>query len=75
MFTMSASKELTAIEKFVALAVVAVIVLVVVLVIGLIARSGGDSASRTNGCDTRFDATACPEPDYDSTAQELRGEQ
>lgn len=75
MFTMSDNKELTATEKFIALAVVAVIALVAVIVLGLVTRSsnGGDGdAAGSYSCDTRFDATACPEPSYDQTIEESK---
>lgn len=66
MFTMQTKKaQLTTLEKAIALSVVTALLLVGVVVLGKLSGSDSGSANASySSCESRYDSTPCPEPDY-----------
>lgn len=73
MFTMSNKKpddEISFVQKAVALGVVCILAVAILFIASFFFKSSG---SYTQNCETRFDSTACPDPN-DQTDAETRAE-
>jgi len=66
MSTMSSSTdELTDFQKFLALAGVTILTVLVFLIIGHFSHSDSGYNYSNSSCETRYDSTACPDPQTD----------
>lgn len=71
MFTMSSnSNELTDLQKFLALAGISVLMILAVLILGHYFKGSSGYNYNTSSCETRYDSTACPDPQTDAKWQE-----
>jgi len=72
MFTTSKDTiEISNLQKFLALAGVSVI-LIAIVVFGSSRANSKNIEPSYNSCETRYDPTPCPEPDYSSTIEESK---
>ncbi len=66
MFTMNTqSDELTDFQKFLALAGVSVLMIIGVLIFAHFSRGSTGYSNNTSSCETRYDSSACPDPETD----------
>ena len=66
MFTMSSNTdELTDFQKFLALTGVAVLMILAVLILGHFLKGDSGYNYNSSSCETRYDSTACPDPQTD----------
>lgn len=68
----SDNKELSFIGKVATMSVVIVLMILAFFILSVIFKSDSQDSSGYKSCETRFDSTACPEPDYSPTDEELR---
>lgn len=69
---MSEEDELSNLEMFLALTLVTVAFFGGVLLLGRFSQDDSSNSSFSSDCGTRFDHTACPEPNYEPSVEELR---
>lgn len=63
-----ADSELSNIQKFIALTVVFLLFIGGMFLLSLIGKGDASDSNFGGTCETRFDSTACPEPDYEQSA-------
>lgn len=57
-------------QQFLLLAGVSIVIILIIFIGGLIFDSGDSGEVNFSNCETRFDSTSCPEPDYDAELEE-----
>lgn len=65
-------KEFSLIDKIAATSVIIVIMIIVFFIVSIMFQDSTQESSGYTTCETRFDSTACPEPDYGPTGEQPR---
>ncbi len=60
-------EELTNLQKFLALCVIVIIVIIICVIYAVITGNRSDDSFH---CDTNYNPTPCPEPDYDQEVED-----